>query len=136
MYASHRTSVRTFDFDRAVSYGDALVTIAAALDDEDLVLLPSDNGSASMITTVIVDGYKRFVVPSSRIGRKPTAVRPDRHAGQVDPIHGERPHRVCADCGQIFTDYYYRMHRGPSYDERCPSIIETETEMRAMWGDR
>ena len=85
MYTPHRTSVRTFDFDRSASYSDVLATIAAALDDEDLVLLPADNGSASSITTVLIDGYKRFVVPSSRIGRKP---------------------------------------------------VETETEMRAAWGDR
>lgn len=49
-------------------------------------------------------------------------VIPDRHAGQADPIHGEKPSLICPDCGQIFTAYYYRMHRGGSWNERCPSI--------------
>lgn len=53
----------------------------------------------------------------------------DRHAGQRDPIHGEIPSIVCKDCGQVFTAYYYRLHRGPSYNESCPSKgLELEVE--------
>ena len=48
-------------------------------------------------------------------------ILPDRHAGQRDPISGERPSITCVDCGQVFTAYYYRLHRGVSDNELCPS---------------
>ena len=62
-------AVRYFDFaDVSTSYGDGLRTIVAALDDEGLQLLDTGSQSAGQrITTVLIDGVKRFVVPTARI---------------------------------------------------------------------
>ena len=60
-------TARTFDFAPSVSLVEAIRLIAIALDDEDLALTANDNGSASRITSVLVDGYKRVIVPGHRI---------------------------------------------------------------------
>lgn len=65
------TGVRNFDFPRETSRSEAIRAVVAALDDEDLVLL--DAGASGPITTVLVDGVKRVIVPSWRIGPKTTA---------------------------------------------------------------
>lgn len=63
--------MRTFDFiDPRVGLGEAQRVIAAALDDEGLVLLPADNGSHSGIRSALIDGVKRVFVPATRIGTK------------------------------------------------------------------
>ncbi len=67
---------RYFDFPRQTARHEAIRAIVAALDDEGLMLNDSDNGTATSITTVLVDGVKRVVVPSSRIVPKPGATRP------------------------------------------------------------
>lgn len=61
--------VRAFDFPRATARHDAIRVIVAALADEGLRLTDSDNSPGSTITTVIVDGIKRVLVPAHRIGR-------------------------------------------------------------------
>ena len=61
------TGVRYFDFDRSTTRAEAIRAIVAALADEGLALTDSDNGTASRITTVLVDGVKRVVVPRHRI---------------------------------------------------------------------
>ena len=59
--------VRYFDFDPTVTRGEGIRAIVAALADEGLALTASDNGTGSAITTVLIDGCKRFVVPGHRI---------------------------------------------------------------------
>lgn len=59
--------VRYFDFDRDVTIGEATRAIIAALNDEGYTLSVSDNAKVSAVTTVIVDGVKRVVVPGHRI---------------------------------------------------------------------
>lgn len=61
------THQRTFDFDRTTTRGEAIRAIVTALADEDLVLTDSDNARFSTITTVLVDGVKRVIVPAHRI---------------------------------------------------------------------
>ena len=56
---------RTFDVDRSLSRAEALRVIVAALDDEGLALTVSD--TAGVITTVLVDGIKRVIIPAHRI---------------------------------------------------------------------
>jgi hypothetical protein len=63
-------SVRYFDFDPKTTLGTAIRTIVAALDDEDLRLNDSDNATTSRITSVLIDGKKRVIVPTSRISPK------------------------------------------------------------------
>lgn len=61
---------RSFDFDRETTLPDAIRAIVAALDDEGLALTDSDNSMHGHITSVLVDGVKRVIVPSHRIVRK------------------------------------------------------------------
>lgn len=68
-------AVRYFDFDRYTPIWAAMPVIVAALDDEGLVLLDANNATTSGITTVLVDGIKRFVVPTSRIAPRLRVVR-------------------------------------------------------------
>ena len=63
--------MRRFDFDPATPLWQAIRAIVSALDDEGLTLTDSDNGTASGITSVLVDGVKRVLVPAHRIVRKP-----------------------------------------------------------------
>lgn len=71
--------VRTFDFDPSVSRAEAIRLIVAALDDEGLVLTDNDNSTFGGITTVLVDGVKRVLVPAHRI----TAARTTRPTLEV-----------------------------------------------------
>lgn len=66
-------TTRMFDFDPSVSLVDAIRLIAVALDDEGLALTANDNGSASRITSVLVDGHKRVIVPAHRITSRVSA---------------------------------------------------------------
>lgn len=70
---------RTFDFHRTIALWEALPVIQAALDDEGLTLNDADNGSHSRITSVLVDGVKRVIIPASRIS-------PKRHEVMDDPV--------------------------------------------------
>lgn len=58
-------------------------------------------------------------------------IEKDRHAFQADPIHGEKPGLACPDCGQLFTVYYYRLHRGVSDNEHCPSLVPVYYQTKA-----
>jgi hypothetical protein len=60
-------TARTFDFAPSVSLVEAIRLISIALDDEGLALTVNDNGSASRITSVLVGGRKRVIVPGHRI---------------------------------------------------------------------
>lgn len=65
---AHKSTVRNFDFmDTKVSLPEAIRTIRAGLEDEGLTLSPNDNTPASRITSVLIDGVKRVIVPSGRI---------------------------------------------------------------------
>lgn len=71
--------VRYFDFDPTTTRAEAIRAIVAALADEGLVLTDSDNSASGRITTVLVDGVKRVVVPVHRI----TTARTDRPTLEV-----------------------------------------------------
>lgn len=64
------TAVRTFDFPPATRLWEAMPVIVAALDDEGLRLT---DGPA--VTSVLVDGVKRVIVPMHRISDTPAPVR-------------------------------------------------------------
>lgn len=86
---------RIFEMGRETTMPEALRTIRAALDDEDLALGPK-SGAGDMVTSVIVDGRKQFRVPPSRIWTKESASvyyasLPPRHA--FDPT--AEGSRVC-----------------------------------------
>ena len=61
------TRQRTFDFDPTTTRPEAIRAIVAALADEELTLTDSDNARSSAITTVLIDGVKRVIVPAHRI---------------------------------------------------------------------
>jgi hypothetical protein len=61
--------VRYFDFEPTTHLLEAMRVIVEALEDEGLTLSDNDNATASKITTVLIDGHKRVVVPTQRIVR-------------------------------------------------------------------
>lgn len=61
------SKTRTFDFPAATTRGDGLRTIQAALEDEGLVLTAGSNARFDGVNTFLVQGVKRFVVPTHRI---------------------------------------------------------------------
>lgn len=64
---SGKNAPRVFDFEPTTQLFEAIRAIQAALEDEGLTLTDSDNGTASRITSVLVDGFKRVIVPAHRI---------------------------------------------------------------------
>jgi len=64
-------TVRNFDFDPNTPLFAAIPVVVAALDDEGLALLPMTNSPGDDITSVLIDGVKRVIVPGHRIVAKP-----------------------------------------------------------------
>lgn len=58
--------MRAFDFDRTVSHAEAVRVIRSGLDDEGLALLPPAT-KRDDVYSVLVDGYRRVLVPEDRI---------------------------------------------------------------------
>lgn len=65
-----RTEPYVFDFDRSVTLPAAIRIIVAALEDDGLALTASDNSRFGGITSVLVDGRKRVLVPAYRVVRR------------------------------------------------------------------
>lgn len=64
--------MRAFDFNPSVTRAEAIRAIVAALDDEGLRLTDNDNSRFGDITTVLVGGVKRVLVPAHRITTRET----------------------------------------------------------------
>jgi len=64
-----------YDFDADTPLWLAIRLIVASLDDDGLALTASDNTRYGAITSVLIDGRKRVLVPAHRVVRKGGAPR-------------------------------------------------------------
>lgn len=70
-----RQTPYVYDFEPDVPLSQAIRIIVAALDDDGLALTASDNTTHGGITSVLINGRKRVLVPAYRVVRKGGAPR-------------------------------------------------------------